>query len=80
MNIDSIKLYSGFENKPKQTDYTTGAHGLIRESVEKCDKEKFNRGYYSGSFTGAAVPFERLGGKGVDKLFSWNGFLSLLRV
>ena len=80
MNIDSIKLYSGFENKPKQTDYTTGAHGLIRESVEKCDNEKFNRGYYSGNFTGAAVPFDRIGQTRVDKMFRSGYFKSLLRI
>ena len=52
MNIDSIKNYptTGLMLKPKSK------HGLENRekstSVEVCNREKVNRGYYSGSFTG----------------------------
>ena len=83
MNIDSIKLYTGFENKPKHVS-STDTYGLMRESAEKCEKENSNRGYYGGSFTGkteaAAKSFENLGNTFSDKIFRSQYFQSLLRI
>jgi hypothetical protein len=83
MNVDSIKLYSGFENKPKSVS-SADTYGLMRENVEKCEKEISNRGYYGGSFTGkteaAAKSFENLGKTFADKIGKSGYFQSLLRV
>ncbi len=82
MNVDSIKLYTGFENKPKHVS-STDTYGLMRESAEKCEKENSNRGYYGGSFTGkteAAVKvYKNLGKSRVDKLFRSEYYQSILR-
>lgn len=70
MNIDSIKNYPtkglmlkpnskyGIENREKST------------SVEVCNREKVNRGYYSGSFTGLNVAAAKSSGGLLDKVLT----------
>ena len=84
MNIDSIQIYSsGSQMKPKHA-YHSNEHVFKRESVENCENQKKNSGYYSGSFTGkteaAATAFNNLGNTFFDKIARSGVFKSLLDV